>query len=673
MYFGSAYYPEHLGTELVEDDARMMKEAGFNVVRMGEFAWVFMEPDDDTFDFSWLDEAIAIMAKYGIKTLLCTPTAVPPKWLTDKHNDIYQFMEDGHVRGFGKRRHACINNRNYRWYTARIVRKMAEHYRDNPNVIGYQLDNELMAEGPYCYCPTCVGDFRTWLRKKYKTIENLNKQWGTAFWGLRYMTWEEIVMPRKDQNPSAVLDMRRFFSDSYIEYAKLQRDIIKTVSPQKRVTHNICSSGFLYRMDLYKLGNILDIAAVDNYPAAYTLEKELGNYMQLPYDPSVASLAMSIIRGMKKEHFWVTEAQAGPQGGHKMGKIVEPGFIRLWTWQEIAHGGRGFWFFPWRTCPFSMEIFCYGVLDFDSVPRRRYFEVQKTVREVSGLEKEIKDLAVHSEVAIIRDFNCDWIFEVDRHNPEFRYMRHLFNYYQALFRNNVNIDTISPDDDIIGYKLVVVPSLLLLDEKKAQKLYRFAENGGILVVTCLSGLRNNEGCMIREPLPGLLRELTGVEIEEQDGLAGNEPVGIQVIDDSFQTYQCDCFLWCDILKPVTAKVLAVYQKRFYEGEAAVTVNNYRDGKVYYVGTIPAAEFLTELMDKVLNEANVHRPIRSGNSMVESVICKSNGTEYIFVLNYGREPQQITMEGRYTDIMDGSEGSVFTVNAVDLRILKRVSE
>ena len=671
MYFGSAYYPEHLGVEMVEKDAGMMKDAGFNIVRMGEFAWVKMEPEDGSFDFSWLDYTIGVMAKHGIKTLMCTPTAVPPKWLTDKHNDIYQTLENGHTREFGGRRHYCVNNRNYHYYTARIVRQMAEHFKDNQNVIGYQLDNELMAESPYCYCSNCAGDFRTWLRQRYKSIDNLNKNWGTVFWGLCYRTWEEIELPKMNQNPSAVLNMKRFFSDSYIDYAKLQTEIIKSVSPQKIVTHNVCSSGFLYRMDLYKFGEMLDIISVDNYPAAYTLENEIGNHEVIPYDPSVASLAMSMIRGVKKQNFWVTEAQAAGQGGHRMGQIIEPGYVRLWTYQEMAHGGRGFMYFPWRTCPFSLEIFCYGVLDFDSVPRRRYFEIQKTAIEGEKIAKKIGDTFVRSEAAIIRDFNCDWLFEVDVHSSKFKYMRHMFNYYKALFTNNINADVVSPDDDISDYKLVIVPSLLLIDEARRQKLYQFADKGGILIITCLSGLRSNEGTMVRDVLPCMLRELTGIEIEEQDGLAGNEPVGIRMTDDSFKNVSYECSAWCDVLKLINAKAIAVYEKRFYSGHAAITVNSYGKGKVYYVGTIPSEEFLNEFIHKAVEEAKVYRPLTCSLPMVEAVVCEGNGREYLFVLNYSKEAQKVTTKEYYKDIIDGTEGSRFVIGGVDVRVLEKL--
>ncbi len=668
MYLGAAYYPEHITPERVAADAELMQAAGVNLARMGEFAWVFMEPDDGRFDLSWLDHAIETLAQRGVQTLLCTPTASPPKWLMDKHPDIYQMYENGERREWGRRREYCVSSRNYHVYTERVVTALAEHYRDNPHVIGYQLDNEFMAEKPYCYCETCQNDFRAWLQQKYGSLDAFNRRCGTAFWGLSYRRWEEIVLPRQDQNPSLVLEMYRFFSDAYLKYARLQTDILHRLSPGKPVTHNICSSGFINNLDLYKLGDIVDIAAVDNYPLGWTLETELRNYGPIPYDPAMASLALAYTRAVKKAPFWVTEKQISSSSP------LTPGLARLWTYQEMAHGGRMFLFFPWRACPFGIENLLLGILDYDSVPRRRYFEVQQIARELAALPAEVGAARVSAQAAILRDFDSDWALTADPYNAQHAYQRHIYRFSQAFFRNQITVDVVSPADEWSQYRLLIVPSLLLLDDALAAKLESFARNGGTLVLTFLSGLRDTESVFIPETFPGKLRGLAGVEIEEQDNHRSGGAAGIRWLEGSGLAGSDDCVWWCDLLKPTTAQVLAVYdERRQYAGTPAITMNAFGKGKVIYMGTQPSAERLQAFIEHLTTECGIPRPVVSTSSQVEVVHARGGDANYVFVHNFSQEPQIITLTHPYTLLASGQpvEGSMI-IAPMDAVILSQRS-
>ena len=456
IYFGASYYPEQLDPSAVEPDARLMQAAGFNLVRMGEFAWSRMEGDDGQFDFSWLENAVEIFARHGIKSLLGTPTAAPPKWLSDKHTDICQILADGRRREFGKRRHYCVNSENYHRYTTRIVTALAERFKDNSNVIGYQLDNEFMAEQPHCYCDTCRKKFQSWLQKKFGTIEELNQRWGTAFWSQSFRNFDEVPLPKAGHNPSALQDLYHFFSDSFLDYAKLQTDCLKKISPEKIVTHNVCSSGFVYLLDLYKLGAQLDIVSLDNYPFAWTIENEYGNAGDQEYHPAMASLALSMMRGLRRAPFWVTESQVGRTFRPRRG-LPEPGIINAWTHQEIAHGAKAVVWFHWRQFPAGIEHLLQAVLECDGKPRRRYFEIQQTVREIKSVAGEIENACPRPEVALLRDFHCDWALDDGHTHPDFRYQRHLYLYYRALFENHVNADIIYPAENLADYKLILAP------------------------------------------------------------------------------------------------------------------------------------------------------------------------------------------------------------------------
>lgn len=330
VYTGAAYYPEHTDKEQVEKDAHLMEEAHFNIARMGDFAWHSMEPKDGVFTLEWLDHAIRTLSQRGIQSLLCTPTAAIPKWMHDAHPDIMIMGADGQRKPYGRRRHACLNNEDYRQYCTRITRTLAERYKDNKSVIGFQIDNELATEEPYCYCPECLKKFQLWLKKKYQTIETLNKAWGTVFWSETLDNFEQVWLPRRMDNPGIYQDYQRFYSDVALEFFRIQRDVVKAVAPGMTVTTNIGGSGFVTTMNLYELADECDVLSFDNYPVNVTLEHLYGNDIGHPFDPAMTSFAMQIIRGGKSRPIWVPEAQIG-RTALTQKEIVKEGYPRLWN------------------------------------------------------------------------------------------------------------------------------------------------------------------------------------------------------------------------------------------------------------------------------------------------------------------------------------------------------
>jgi len=654
MYFGASYYPEQLDPGEVEPDARLMEAAGVNLVRLGEFAWSRMEPEDGKFDFDWLENAVVILGRHGIRSLLGTPTAAPPKWLTDQHPEICQLQADGRRREFGKRRHYCVNSADYHRYTLRIVTALAERFKGNPHVIGYQLDNEFMAEQPHCHCETCRGKFQAWLRAKFGTIEELNRRWGMAFWSQSYRDFDEVVLPKPGHNPSARLDLHHFFSDSFLAYARLQRDCLKRIVPTTMVTHNVCSSGFLYLLDLHRLAAQLDIVSVDNYPYAWTMENEYGNAVDREYHPAMAGLALSLIRGLKRAPFWVTETQTGRTFRPRRG-LPEPGILNAWAHQEIAHGAKAVLWFHWRQFPAGIENLLQAVLECDGKPRRRYYEIQQTIREITAVAAEIEGACPRPEVALLRDFHCDWALEDGLTHPDFRYQRQLYLYYRALFENHVNVDVVSPGAGLADYKLVLAPSLVLMDETRAGHLRNYVEQGGTLVLTVQSGLRNFDNALHQQTLPAFLTALCGVEIEEQNALINQDTVGIAPLADEYRKPRYEGSQLTEILKITGAEPLFNYTDHWFAGTPAVTRNRFGQGTVYYLATVPSAEFAREFVGQLLPSTGV-RPNLAGSSspLVESVKSFNGDAEYLHLINYTRAPQRVTLDGYFQNLTDRTE-------------------
>ena len=229
---GFDYYPEHFPIENVSKDASLMKAGGINIVRMGDFAWFKMQPNSNTYTLDWLVKTVDTLGKYNVKTLLCTPTAAIPKLMFDQYPDIMQVTETGQRKPYGKRRHACLNNETYRNYSVKIAEQLATAFANNPNVEGFQIDNELIAEEPYCYCETCRLKFSNWLKEKYKTIETLNNTWGLTFWSENLTDFNQVFLPWKGDNTGCFVDYQEFYCDCTIEYFKLQRDAIKKIKPR---------------------------------------------------------------------------------------------------------------------------------------------------------------------------------------------------------------------------------------------------------------------------------------------------------------------------------------------------------------------------------------------------------------------------------------------------------
>ena len=521
MYFGADYYPEHWPRERWDVDAKLMKEAGFNLIRVAEFSWAKLEPEEGHWDFSWLDEALDVFYKEGIQVVMGTPTPTPPKWLMDRHPEIYQRDIDGLVLGFGSRRHYCYNSEIYREYSEKIVEKMARHYSGHPAVAAWQVDNEYTAgDGLYCYCDSCREKFITWLKKKYGSLDALNKAWGTVFWSQTYTSWDQVIIPRKAQvhrkigtyecnahNPGLNLDYSRFQSDAIKEYNDAQVRILRRWTDVP-ITHNIVHE----EMDYYKVAEKLDICTFDNYPFL-NMQNEHKDWDTLTYNPAFAA---DQVRGAKNKNIWIMEEQSGPCGWNVLGRTPAPGKIRQWSYQMMAHGAEAIIFFRWRVCLFGTEEYWYGILDHDGIPRRRYEEVKQLGMDFPKLCEYNVDSRVASEILLIRSFEQQWSHFYQPHNWNFDYRRYVLGLYTALDKKNYQVDVSSEETDFSNYKVVIAPAFNLMDKRLKAKFEEYVQNGGNLVVTFRSGTKEMDNSMTERTLPGYFKDVAGIEVEEFD-------------------------------------------------------------------------------------------------------------------------------------------------------------
>jgi beta-galactosidase len=642
--YGADYYPEHWPEERWPEDARLMQEAGFNVVRLAEFGWARMEPRDGHFDFDWLDRAIAVLAERGIDVVLGTPTASPPPWLMHLEKEFFIVDADGRRQTYGLRREYCPNHLLYRQYSERIALRMAEKYASHPAVIGWQIDNEF---GDRCYCDICRGEFQQWLRVRYGSLDALNEQWGTVFWSHIYTDWEQIPVPLetgKSANPGLGLDYRRFMSDTYRGYQRLQIDILRCHCPGHFITHNLMGFGY-GQLDYYDNAADLDFVSWDNY---WRYQWDMGAAI----DPCRAALSHDAMRGLKKKNFWVMEQQSGGGGWEMVAVPPKPGEMRLWAYQAIARGADGIVYFRWRTCRTGTEQYWHGILDHHGIPGRRYEEAAQMGGEIERIGETLLEAQVRPRVAVMQSYDTRFAFQIQPNNPRFGYEAHVQDVYRGFYDANVPVEVISEKDPLVGYQVVAVPAMYVLSEETAANLARFAASGGVVIFTPRTGVKNEVNAVVEAKLPGLVAEMCGVEVEEYVSMPVDEDNQIALdLPDSKGRFTAA--VWADVLKPTTAAVVARYTRDYYADQAAVTINACGDGQVIYLGTMGNAEFYGAIARWALALAGIE-PLLDAPIGVEIAERWQGERRLLFLLNHGEETQTFPLDGKYRELLSGNQ-------------------
>jgi len=628
MYLGVDYYPEHWEKKRWSVDAKLMEKAGLNVVRMAEFAWGKLEPEEGEYDFNWLDEVMDILNKRGIKVILSTPTAALPAWLVEKYPHILPLLKSGQRMAFGARRHYCITNRNYYSYSEKIIKRLAEHYRDNPQVIGWQVDNEF--GGPKCYCDSCRKEFQRWLKSRYKTLENLNQSWGNAFWSHDYTSWDQIPLPIvENHNPAFDLDFRRFFSDMTLKYSNMQIRILKGITPEKFITHNFM--GLFPDLNYYKLAEKYDFVSWDNYP------QKLENRFYI-------GLAHDVMRGLKKKNFWVMEEQVSYIIREDITSTLSPGQMRLWTYQCYAHGAEAVVYFRWRGCSFGIEQFDSGVLQHDGTDKSiSYKEVGQIGSEIRRIGPQFEGSRIVSPVAIIYDYDNIWVNYGYRGRPMYSYSDEMLRFYKAIRRKGINVDIVKPTDDLSKYKAIIAPLMYIVTERAENNIKRYVEGGGVFIVGFRFGIKDTHSNIVKSVLPGKLKKLFGISIHTWDNLRERK---VEVKDTEGNIYQADTF--ADLITLKEAKPIARYNSGWYIGHAAATVNTFGKGRAYYVGCGLPQSFYDRLMEKVL-EGLALENIKTPDE-VEITTREKKGKRFIFVMNFSARPSRIFLDKEYTELI-----------------------
>jgi beta-galactosidase len=657
MQLGVCYYPEHWPRERWPLDAQWMRQAGISLVRIAEFAWAIMEPREGEFTWDWLDQAIDTLAAEELQVILGTPTASPPPWLCRAYPDILPVDAQGRRRRHGSRRHYCVNSESYRQHTVHIVRAMASRYGHHSAVVGWQIDNEFGCHGTArCYCENCAIAFRHWLEVKYKSVDDLNRAWGTVFWSQTYRNWEEIDPPNltiTEPNPSHVLDYYRFSSDSYLTYQQLQISTLKSlISERQIITTNFMSQ--FTDLNYQDLAKPLDLVTMSSYP---TGQAESSHLLYMPQstrsvfaydvgDPYITAFGHTLMRGFKPNHpFWVMEQQCGNINWSAYNTGVRPGTVRLWTWHALASGAEAVVYFRWRAGLYAQEQFHSGLLYHDASPAVGYADLEAMETERS-LMSEIASAPHVAQIAFLLDYDSLWATQLQPHHREFDYMRFVFVFYRALQRLGLPSDVISVDADLGSYKLIIAPTAFLASRQLAISLKKFAETGGMILLGVRSGSKTTSNQFTDHPLPGPFRDLLGITVSDWHSL----PPGIGYdINSRIPDLVGAATVWAEALQPAifgsqskdpNLQILAHYDSGPFSSHAAMVEHKVGAGRALYLGWYPNESQAAVIMDYLAEQAGV----LSLATLPDGLIVSQHG-RHIILLNFTEEPQQATVQGR----------------------------
>lgn len=633
LMVGAAWYPEQWPEQQWNKDLDRMEAAHIHVVRVGEFAWSTMEPEEGVYHWGWLDRAIADAAAHHIAVVLGTPTAAPPAWLTEKYPETLRVSENGVRAEHGNRQQFSFADVKYRELAHDIAERMAERYGHNPDVVGWQIDNELANPS---FDPEAKAQFHAWLAKRYGTIANLNAQWHTAYWSQTYNNFDQIPVREDDENPALLLDWKRFVTATWVSYTENQVSAIRPhADPRQFITTN--TMGWFNGFDEYQLHKILDIAAWDDYIASDH------------YDYIDNGARHDLTRGYKRKDFWVMETEPAFVNWRPTNTPLQKGQVRDMAWQAIGHGANTVEYWQWRANPNGQEEYHGVLVGIDGKPAPVYAEVQQTGKEFDEAGAALAGTSPHSQVAVIQSYDSRWAIDFQRHSAKFDPVAELLAFYKPLRNQSQAVDIVSPMVPLDGYKVVVAPALNVLPQAMADHLIAYVKQGGHLVLGPRSGMKNTYDALQPERQPGPLVGLLGGSVTQFYALNYNVPV-------SGVAGSGTANVWAETLETTNpqTKVLMRYGKSngWLDGQPAVLERKVGKGSITYVGAWLDPQLLSNLTRMWLADAGVKPLVAGVPAGVEVCERTGAGKKVLILINHNTTPESVTLPGAMKNLLAG---------------------
>lgn len=638
--FGGDYNPEQWPEEVHEDDVRLMREAGVDLVTVGVFSWALLERSPGTYDFGWLDRVLDRLAAHDIGVDLATATASPPPWLAHRHPEVLPRTADGTTLWPGGRQAFCPSSPVYREHALRLCRAIAERYAGHPALRMWHVGNELGCHNAHCYCDVSAAAFRTWLAERYGDVEELNRAWGTAFWSQHYGSFEEVLPPRTvtaTANPTQQLDFLRFSSAEHLANFVAERDVLHEATPGVPVTTNFMVTEHIRALDYHRWAAEVDVVANDHYVVAADPE----GWRELAF-------CSDLVRGLAGGGPWLLMEQSTSAVNWQPRNVAkQPGELLRNSVQHVARGADGVLFFQWRASRAGAEKFHAALVPHAGTDSRIWREVVELGATLDRLD-EVVGAVTRNDVAILVDYEAWWASELDSHpSIDVRYLDRAHAVHRALADLGLGVDVVHATADLAGYRLVVVPTLYCLTDDTAARLDAAARAGAHVLVTYFSAITDERDHVRAGGYGAALEPLLGLVVEEFHPLRLGEQVHLD--DGSLAD------VWTERLRLSGAEVVRRYADGPVAGEPAVTRHARGDGRAWYCSTRLAQPDLDALVAEVAAGASVV-PLAAGRPGLELTerVSADGARRWLFAVNHtdGDVPVEVEGHDLVTDVPFG---------------------
>jgi len=627
--YGADYNPEQWDPSVWRKDVELMRHAGVTLLSVGIFSWSMLEPRDSEYQFGWLDEVLGLLADAGIAVNLANATATPPPWLSAAHPEILPMLADGSRLWPGARQAFCPSSPVFRNHALRLTEAIATRYAGHPALAMWHVSNEIGGHNARCYCDVSAVAFRKWLRDRYDSIGVLNAAWGTTFWGQVYSEWDEILPPRQAAsygNPTHALDFYQFSSDECVAEYVAERDVLRKITPNIPVTTNIMPGHATF--DYWSWAPELDVVAIDHYLTAARRDAHIG-----------LSMAADTARGLAGGSPWMLMEQSTSAVNWQARNVAkQPGEMMRNSLQHVARGADSVMFFQWRSSQFGAEKYHSAMVPHAGTDTKIWREVVE-LGDVLGRLEEVAGTTVTADVALLFDWRSGWALDAPSHpSVDVRYADQVDAMYTALWRCGVTVDLVSPRTELSGYRLLVVPSLYIIDRDLSRRIAEFIATGGNAVVTFMSGIVDERLHLYPGPYPGALRDCLGIAVEEFFPLRAGEQVAL---DNGYRSS-----VWSELMHLDGATAVASFVDGPVVGTPAITCHRAGEGRSWYIATRLEQESLDRLIKGVVRELKIKPPIPMAAlpSGVEAVRRSGNGKSFLFLINHGDETAHIVAHG-----------------------------
>jgi len=650
MFYGGDYYPEQWPEPVWDDDVRLMRTAGVNLVSLGVFAWARIQRAEGEFDFDWLDRVLDKLHAGGIAVSLATATASPPPWASRRYPEMLPQDANGITYWHGSRQAYAPTSPVYRRLAGDLVTAIASRYAAHPAVVMWHVNNEYGCHVRADYSDNAAVAFRQWLRARYGDVEALNDAWGTTFWSQRYSDFDEVVPPRRAPasiNPSSLLDFKRFTSDALRDLYRMEKAIIRGAGGVQPVTTNFM--GAFEAVDYRSWAADLDLVGDDSYPD--------------PADPGsfrTAAFAQDLMRSLKPGVPWILMEQAPSAVNWRPSNSPKaPGQMASLSMQAVARGADGLMFFQWRQSRAGSEKFHSAMVPHAGIGTRTWREVVSLGEALAGLPSLPAE--VEAPVALVYDWENRWAVEGSDHPVRFDHLAVVRDWHAALHRQHVTVDIRHPADDLSRYALVVAPQLYLLTNAAAANIAAYVAGGGTLLLSAFSDVVDEHDRFPGDGFTTRLGATLGLRVTDFGGLSLDPRGEVTVsVGDASVTGR----LFAEEIEVTEATTLGRFAGGRLAGRPAYTSHASGSGTAYYLATVPDEAGMRTITAPLLARAGVRPPVDGLPDHVETAVRG----RCLFVVNHSDEPFALAPPPGHTLVTGSEPGD--TIGAYGWRVFRR---